>query len=316
MTAPAAAAWLPRGRGDGEHVNPKGLRLRDRRYFFGRRARILYELIGWRFRNARHLRFMNYGYHGALAPAMPDDPDLMTERFCAQLYHAVASQAPLAGRAVLDVGSGRGGGAAFLRRHHRPAQVVGLDFARQAIRFCERRYAGVTGLSFRHGDALAMPFAEESFDAILDVESAHCYADRRRFLCEARRVLRPGGALLLADFTPAGADPAAAQARFGAELAECGFSEISFTDLTAGILQALDRDGARRAREIDRAFPPGTRRLARLWAGTPGSWIHDDFRTGRRAYFMLHAVRPPAPLAGLVLVAPCHDAGAEARVAR
>src|SRR5438128_1941354 len=59
--------------------------------------------------------FMNYGYvppaaTSPLALHPEDEPD----RYCIQLYHFVASQADLIDKAVLEVGSGRGGGASFV----------------------------------------------------------------------------------------------------------------------------------------------------------------------------------------------------------
>jgi SAM-dependent methyltransferase len=269
--------------------------LRERQVFHGSRARILYELIGWQFRNATDLRFMNYG----LAPApgremvcLPsgDEP----ERYCAELYHAVAGQADLRGARVLDVGCGRGGGAAHVHRHLGPAETTGCDIARGSVAFCRKVHAGVAGLGFHHGSATALPFAAESFDAVLNVESAHCYPDRAAFFAEAFRVLRPGGHLLLADFTPPRQPPEAERARIERDLSLSGFASAGVTDITAGILQGLDLDHDRRMREIRARFPLGTRRFARLWAGTRGSWIYRDFAEGRRAYFMYRTQKPAA----------------------
>jgi ubiquinone/menaquinone biosynthesis C-methylase UbiE len=44
-----------------------------------------------------------------------------------------------------------------------------------------------------HGDAENLPFPQVSFDAVINVESAHCYGSIERFLAEVHRVLRPGG---------------------------------------------------------------------------------------------------------------------------
>ena len=146
------------------------------------------------------MTFMNYGY----APTDPSAPRLRLEpgeakdRFCIQLYHRVAAAVDLRGKDVLEVGSGRGGGAAFVARHHGPLAVTGVDFARNAVNFCRRRHRH-DALTFTRGDAERLPFPDASFDAVLNVESSHCYPDVPRFLREVRRVLRPGGALLFAD---------------------------------------------------------------------------------------------------------------------
>lgn len=271
--------------------NPRNLQV-----FHGGRARLLYELIGWRFRDAVHLRFMNYGYAPADQAASPELlPDDEAERYPAQLYHAVASQVSLNGASVLDAGCGRGGGASHVHRYLGPAETVGCDLAHQAIAFCNRVHGGVDGLTFRQGDAMALPFPDDRFDAVVNVESAHCYPDRVGFFTEAFRVLRPGGEFLFTDFTPPRVAPGDERTRILAELAQVGFTLTKVTDITECIVRGLDRDDARRTREIRARFPLGTRSLARLWAGTKGSWIYRDFVEGRRAYLMYCATKPAVP---------------------
>lgn len=263
-------------------------RLGERQVFHGVRARALYELIGWLFRNDTDLVFMNYGYADAGTPPLTGP-----ERYSAQLYHTVASRAPLAGKRILDVGSGRGGGAALIHRHFGPRETIGCDAARQSVAFSRRVHAGVAGLTFVQADACALPFANDEFDAVTNVESAHCYRDRPGFFRQVHRVLRPGGTFLMADFTPPRRDPVEERDGLARALAEAGFGAIAVEDVTARILCGLDADDARRRREIDARFPFGTRRLARLWAGTTGSWIYRDFAEGRRAYFIIKAVAQP-----------------------
>ena len=270
-------------------------RLSETQVFFGARARYLYELIGWVTRDETDLHFMNYGYSdGELDTQLILTPQEEFERYSAQLYHAVGGQVPLAGRRVLDIGSGRGGGARHLHSHFGARETVGCDIAHSAIRFCGKVHGGVPGLSFRQGDATALTFADHSFDAVVNVESAHCYTDPRAFFSEVRRVLRPDGAFLLADFTPPRCHPAEARLHLVDGLSQAGFAITAITDVTAHILRGLDADDARRCREIDRRFPRFMRRFARLWAGTRESWIYRDFAEGRRAYLMIHATPLPA----------------------
>lgn len=273
-------------------------RLSERQIFFGARAKYLYEVIGWVFRNETDVRFMNYGYSDGRIEATPGPhAEAEPERYSAQLYHAVAAQAPLQGKRVLDVGSGRGGGAAHIHRWLGPRETIGCDIARQAVAFCHRVHGATAGLRFVEGDAAALPFEDAEFDAVTNIESSHCYADRPRFFRQARRVLRPGGALLYADFTPSRHDPVAARGTLAEEIAEAGFGAIHVEDITARILAGLDADDARRQREIGLRFPLGTRWFAHLWAGTKKSWIYRDFVEGRRAYLMVHArAMPQRPL--------------------
>jgi ubiquinone/menaquinone biosynthesis C-methylase UbiE len=101
---------------------------------------------------------------------------------------------------VLEIGSGRGGGAAYLAHRLAPRRLAGLDVSAAATALARRRHGSVPPLEYRQGDAEALPFGVETFDLVLNVESAHCYASIPRFLAEVHRVLRPGGELLFAGF--------------------------------------------------------------------------------------------------------------------
>ncbi|HSD80676.1 MAG TPA: class I SAM-dependent methyltransferase, partial [Solirubrobacteraceae bacterium] len=106
--------------------------------------------------------FINYGYAALDSgedATSADDPD----RFGSALYERVAGGAPLRGRDVLEVGCGRGGGAAVLFERHRPRSFVGMDLASSAIERCRRDHAR-PGLEFVQGDAEALPFPDASFD--------------------------------------------------------------------------------------------------------------------------------------------------------
>lgn len=80
-----------------------------------------------------------------------------------------------------------------------PASYTGLDFNADGIAFCQKRHQP-PGLDSVHGDAESLPFGDESFDAVINVEASHAYPRLPRFLAEVARVLRPGGHFLYADF--------------------------------------------------------------------------------------------------------------------
>ncbi len=267
--------------------------MRERKVFHGKRARFLYELMGKAFKKAEHWRFMNYGF---AFDNEEDNPKLDTvdeaERFCAQLYHVVASQTDLSGKQLLDVGSGRGGGASHVHRYLKPAETVGMDLASSAVALCERLYAGVSGLSYQQGDSMDMPFDGGRFDAVMNVESSHCYPDLGQFLSEVHRVLKPGGSFLYTDFTPSGSDGAEELERSLKALKKAGFEGVTSMNITQNVVRGLELDEERRTSEIRKNFPFGTRRFARLWAGTTDSWIYEDFKNGSREYVVFHAKRP------------------------
>jgi len=61
-------------------------------------------------------------------------------RYFIQLYHYVATGATFKGQNVLEVGSGRGGGASYIRRYLRPKTMTGVDFSERAVSFCRERH--------------------------------------------------------------------------------------------------------------------------------------------------------------------------------
>jgi ubiquinone/menaquinone biosynthesis C-methylase UbiE len=102
--------------------------------------------------------------------------------FSEELAETTRVLAALRPARVLDVACGTG----FLTRHLR-GEVVGLDQSEAMLRIARERAPAAT---FLQGDALALPFADESFERVL---TAHFYghlreADRLAFLAEARRV--------------------------------------------------------------------------------------------------------------------------------
>src|SRR5690242_2634129 len=98
---------------------------------------------------------------------------------------------------VLDIGSGPGFLAAEMAAEVGPeGRVVGLDPSASMLALGRRRDAPV---EFVEGDALALPFPDESFDVAVATQVYEYVADMPAALAEARRVLRAGGRLLILD---------------------------------------------------------------------------------------------------------------------
>lgn len=109
----------------------------------------------------------------------------------ARYEHAV----PLAaGKQVLDVACGSGFGLLLLERH--AAEATGLDRDEASVRTVRERITQPR-TRVEAGDACAMPFPGSSFDVVVSFETIEHLVDRRAFVRELRRVLRPEGTLLL-----------------------------------------------------------------------------------------------------------------------
>ena len=94
---------------------------------------------------------------------------------------------------ILDLGCGVGHLLAWLARHA-PARYDGLDLSPASVR-AARAVAGVRRVVA--GDAGRLPFRDASYDAVVCNGSAHHLPDLAAALREVRRVLRPGGRLVL-----------------------------------------------------------------------------------------------------------------------
>jgi ubiquinone/menaquinone biosynthesis C-methylase UbiE len=102
---------------------------------------------------------------------------------------------------VLDVGSGIGGPARMLT-HEFGWQVVGLDLIESFCRVADRLTKAVAGegiLGYINGDALGLPFKSDAFAAVWSQHCAMNIPDKPRLYAEFRRVIKPGGRLLIHD---------------------------------------------------------------------------------------------------------------------
>jgi SAM-dependent methyltransferase len=239
--------------------------------------RAWYEYLA-RSQRASGWTFMNYGYadHDGSKLQLAEADE--ASRHWIQLYDHVAGPIDLAGRHVLEVGSGRGGGSSFLTRYRRPARMVGMDLSKNAVEFSRATHR-LNGLEFKVGDAEALPFDTNAFDAVINVESSHCYPSFPQFVSEVQRVLKPGGHFLYADFRQAQEVDA-----WRDILQKSGLAVVRETDITANVLTALDRDNDRKLALIDELIPGFLRRSFLDFAAVRGSSVFEAFRSGRLVY--------------------------------
>jgi len=112
-----------------------------------------------------------------------------------RLVQAVAQQNP---SRVLDVACGSGDVALALQKALPDAKITGLDF-------CAPLLAQAKSRGLKHavqGDALNLPFPDQSFSAVTLAFGLRNFSDRSRGLQEIARVLQPGGVFGLLEFSP------------------------------------------------------------------------------------------------------------------
>jgi len=164
--------------------------------------------------------------HGALERAILDavaasgrDAERLTRRDLggADEYH-LGSHAATAGLAsdlglvsglrVLDIGAGIGGPARYFAEAH-GCVVHGIDLSDEYVRVANaltRRCGLAEQASFSQASALAIPFADRSFERATMIHVGMNIADKAKAFAEVRRVLKPGGLFGVYDVLLAGAD--------------------------------------------------------------------------------------------------------------
>ena len=121
-----------------------------------------------------------------------------------KLIAAVRLTAP---QDVLDLATGSGDVAlALARALPEEARVTGMDFCAPMLAEAEKKRAHTASrlrasVTFREGDALALPLADATMDVVTIAFGLRNLADRARGLAEMRRVLRPGGRLVVLEFS-------------------------------------------------------------------------------------------------------------------
>jgi SAM-dependent methyltransferase len=126
----------------------------------------------------------------------------------AKLIHpiaeALAQNAGLsAGMRVLDVATGSGNAAIAVARCR--CAVTGIDYVPELLaRGRERAAAEHLDIEFAEGDAEALAFPDGAFDAVFSVVGAMFAPDQEKTAAELARVVRPGGLIAMANWTPDG----------------------------------------------------------------------------------------------------------------
>ncbi len=129
-----------------------------------------------------------------------------------RMVETIVAPAGIEGRHhVVDAGCGVGGTAFHLGRT-RGCRVTGVNLSRTQLEI-----AGSKAVNAGLGDRIefeyancsrSLPFADGSVDVVVNIESARHYSDRRRFLHEVYRILKPGGRLVASDWMAHDAIPA------------------------------------------------------------------------------------------------------------
>lgn len=234
--------------------------------------------------------FLNLGYLSDPGELGSEDTPEIADRVCERLYDNVVGGIDLAGRAVVEVGCGAGAGSAYLAGTRHPASFVGIDLNKNLIAWCQEHHHA-TNLQFMQGDAQDLPIASDSVDAVVNVESSHCYPSRPRFFGEVVRILRPGGSFLYADLVFARGE---GEDVISAQMSEAGLAVEACVDITENVLlarEALSRSPSFRSR-LRANTPPRMLTVVESSYFLVGTSGHERMASREVRYVQWRAVKP------------------------
>ena len=166
--------------------------------------------------------------------------------------------------------------------------MTGVDLAGSAIELCRSTHR-VSNLRFERGDAEELPFPDESFHVVLNVESCHHYPSLPKFLREVERVLRPGGSFCVATYWDR-----PGLARFEQALRDTSLDVLLTADLAPRVTDGLRATNAMKTALIRRHVPRLLRPLLNHFTAVEGSAVYRGFMDGSIAYVSA-LLRKPLP---------------------
>lgn len=253
--------------------------------------RSFYSAVCRVFLSENIVSFLNLGYVGSPNQLNGIDPDDMADHVSKLLYEQVVSGIDFAGSKVIEVGCGPGAGSKHLAGVHHSASFVGIDLNNDLIEWCSKHHR-LDNLEFQQGDALSLPIDDSSVDAVINVESSHCYPSRPRFFAEVARVLRPGGMFLFADVTLPRRKGQEADA-ISAQLQAAGMLIGSCIDITPNVLAARDAVSSSSflARIREKTSAPAVA-IAEEGFCLNGTLFYSEMAAGRVRYVQWRATKP------------------------
>ncbi|MBS1820572.1 MAG: SDR family oxidoreductase [Acidobacteria bacterium] len=224
--------------------------------------------------------FLNYGYIGKNGSdeSCYEIPEQVFNRNSVRLAFELIGNVSLKGKRVLDVGCGRGGTVALMAEML-GAKPVGVDLSPEAVAFCRRTHKH--GTKFVVGDSENLPFKDNIFDAVTNIESSHTYPNLRAFFGEVSRVIKKKGKFLYTDLLPV-----ERWLEVRALLPPLGFRILSDREITENVLASCDDVASTRAQAFG-----GHDAMIDNFLAVPGSAVYEQMNSGAWQYRILRAER-------------------------
>lgn len=249
--------------------------------------KILYNNISPRLDQSLGIRYMNYGY----LDLKDTGPCPSIEEVCTNLYSLFLKEYKISknlelGIKVLEVGAGLGGGLLKLAKLYPNSIFSGIDLSSSNIKISNNNAKDLANIHFIRGDAENIPFENDSYDLVVNVESSHCYINLDRFFHEVYRVLKDEGYFYYADFTPVAKGDSEVYISILKDKISCaGLEIVIYRDITGEVLNALDKTQALKE-DLMKSVGVNVKKYSEF-AAMVGSEAYSYFKNQESIYFSM-----------------------------
>lgn len=169
----------------------------------------IYRLLKTAFTSGDYYKAMNYAltmldgdYQMLHYPFKVNEEESFSDAQNNLIDYCISHLPDIADKKVLDLGCGNGTVSFYLAQNHNIDKVVGVDLNHNNVTIAnsEKQKRKTSNVFFMKDDAQNLTQVEDdSFDILINIESAFHYPDKHQFLDEVHRVLKPGGQFIIAD---------------------------------------------------------------------------------------------------------------------
>jgi len=148
------------------------------------------------------LKKLNNEYTMLHYPYYQKDDDTFFEAQTNLTDYCVSHFGSMEDKDVLEIGCGNGVQTKYIQEKFKPGHIMGIDlnYANIEIANSEKDRKGLKNIDFQIGDAQKLEnIGDDSYDIVVNIESAFHYPDKGSFISEVYRILKPGGHFVIAD---------------------------------------------------------------------------------------------------------------------
>jgi len=148
------------------------------------------------------LKKLNNEYTMLHYPYYRKDDDTFFEAQTNLTDYCVSHFGSMEDKNVLEIGCGNGVQTKYIQEKFRTGRITGIDLNNANIEIAnsEKDKKGLKNIDFEIGDAQKLEnIADETYDIVVNIESAFHYPDKASFIREVNRILKPGGHFVIAD---------------------------------------------------------------------------------------------------------------------